>query len=81
MRAARREEIPVGRAAGLQGGDMVDDRGGDVVSQSRLSHDDSKQRAVDTLQMPDQIGFNLIADQPEQTARCVTLRSKRAAWL
>ena len=60
-RAARR--LPSARTACLQRGDMVGDGGGDVVRQSDLTHDDRKQRAVDALQTPDQVGFDLIADQ------------------
>ena len=61
-----RKALAVVRAACLQRGDMVGDRGGDVVRQSDLAQDDRKQRAVDAFQAPDQIGLDLVADQPDR---------------
>ncbi len=63
------KQLAVGGAACLKGGDMVREIGGDVVSQSRLTHDDRKQGAIDAFQAPDQIGFDLISDQPNGSPR------------
>ena len=48
-------------------------RGGDVVRQSDLAEHDREQRAVDALQPPDQIGLDLVADQPDRTPRAQRL--------
>ncbi len=40
-----------------------------VVRQSDLAQHDGEQRAVDAFQMPDQIRFDLVADQPDRSAR------------
>jgi hypothetical protein len=46
-----------------------DQSGCDVVRESGLAHDDSKKRAVDALQMPDLIRFDLIANQANRPPR------------
>ena len=69
LAGAGRELLAVGRAACLQLGNMVGDRSGDIVRQSDLTQDDRKQRAVDAFQPPDQVCFDLVADQPDRSPR------------
>ena len=63
---AGREASAVVRAARLQTRDMVGDGCGDIVRQSDLPQHDREQGAVDTFQTPDQIGLDLVANQPDR---------------
>ncbi len=46
---------------------MVCEASRDIMRQSGLAHHDRKQRTVDALEMPDQIGFDLVANQADRS--------------
>ena len=63
------QQLAVDRAAGLEGCDVMGDRGGDIMRQADLAQHDREQCAVDAFQPPDQVGLDLVAHQPDRSSR------------